>query len=98
MFMRISTYKIDPSKIGGVDAAVDEVRGMLKSIAGLRHGSVGRDDDGNAAVIGIWESEEAANAAEETVANAWKTIGHLMTAPPERRGYNTYFHLAGQSF
>lgn len=98
MFMRISTYKVDRSKIKDVDAVVDEVRAKISGLKGLKHASVGRDDDGNAAVIAIWESKAAADAAEQTVTSTWAAIGHLMTAPPERRGFDTYFNLAGHSF
>lgn len=98
MFLRISTYKVDPSRINEVDAKVDEVRNILDGLPGLKHASVGRDKDGNAAVIALWESEKAATAAEDTVVKGWSTIGPLVKAPPERRGFDTCFHLAGHSF
>jgi hypothetical protein len=98
MFLRVSTYQVDPSKVDDMDAKIDEVREKLSGLAGLKHASAGRDENGNAATIAIWESEEAANAAEETVSGVWASIGHLLTAPPERRACNTYFNLAGHSF
>src|SRR5690606_29228083 len=95
MFMRITSYKIDPDKAQEVDAKLDHISAILGGIAGLKHSSVGRDDGGNGAVIGIYESEAAAKAGEETVAKAWASLSGLMTSQPQRQEFSTYNHLAG---
>lgn len=93
MFVRITSFMLDPSKAEEADGRTDKIRAVVKNMPGVVHAYSARNDQGEGVVIGIWESEKAATDAEETVNKAWSQFGDLLTAPPERKAYPTVHQL-----
>ena len=95
MFMRISTYRVKESSISQFERIADSVRGKMAAIAGMQQVVAGVDASGNAAVVGLWESEAAANKAQSQIRAAWESIGEHIAEQPRIAEYRDAYVLKG---
>jgi len=93
MYVRITTYDFDLARI---HESTEIVQGMLPeimSIPGMLHYySAGREADGKCAVIAVYESEEAAEAAAPKARELFGRVADRMTSAPVAEGYDVFVH------
>jgi heme-degrading monooxygenase HmoA len=93
MFVRITSFQFDPSRAEEADSRNDEISQVVRQMPGMLHAYTARDDKGEGIVVGIWESEQAANDAEAMVAQAWSKVGDVLTSQPQRKAYPVVYQL-----
>ncbi len=93
MFVRLTSYNFDPSKAEEGDRRNEKIAAVVKKMPGMLHSYTARNDQGEGVVIAFWESEQAANAAEEAVKQAWSNVSDLLTGQPQRKAYPVVHQL-----
>ena len=83
MYYRVTAYKFDPSKYDAMMAYADNMKGQVRSIRGLTFVHTCRTGEDEGMVIGQYESEAAADAAQQEVNSVWAGLGQYMTSPPQ---------------
>jgi quinol monooxygenase YgiN len=93
MFVRITSFKFDPSRAAEADARNDEIAAVVRQMPGMLQAYNARDDQGDGVVVGIWDSEQAANDAEAMVTQAWSKVGDVLTGAPQLKAYRVVYQL-----
>lgn len=75
MYLRITRARFDPSSYEQVRAAAQEVQAAMQQLPGVQHIHQGVDRTaGSVAAVSVWDSEEHARFARETLG---EPIGRL---------------------
>ncbi len=82
MFARITAIQIDPAKLTEMKAAMPAVGAKLKAIEGIVECKTCWDDAGRGTVFAIYQSQQHAEAAADTVRNIWGSLMGFLAAPP----------------
>lgn len=81
MHLRLTTFHMTD-----VDAAIAMIPGIsekLAAIPGLVRSQVGWNDDGAGVTTTVYESAEAADAAQSTIMEIWGGLMPILAGPPE---------------
>jgi hypothetical protein len=90
MYMRVTTFKIDPASIEQFRADGEEVEKRAKVLLpDIQTQYLGIDDAGNVISIAIWNSQETAEAHMEAVRDVWSGLMKHMRSQPTFAGYGT---------
>ena len=95
MYARVTTFKSDPSKIDEMNDIRDSIKGQLANVAGLSVAYVAWNDDGGGSVMAVYESQDAAEAAQDQVASLWGQMSEVLTEPPTAVGYTNVDNMLG---
>ena len=67
----------------------------VAAVAGLTIAIAAWTDDGSGSVTAVYESQEAAEAAQDQIASIWGKMADLLTAPPAVAGYTNVDNMLG---
>lgn len=73
-------------------ALAEELKPEIMAIPGIKYWFDTGNDDGNCAVIAIYESEEAAEAAKGTASTLFARFAEYMETEPQPQGYKVLLH------
>lgn len=91
MYLRITTYEARMDKHEEAMAKLDSLMPEIKAIPGMKHYySTGRVEDGKCAVIAVYESREAADAAVPRARELFGQFAEYLASTPEREGYDVF--------
>ncbi len=82
MFARINSIQINPAKLTEMKAAMPAVGAKLKAIEGIVECKACWDDSGRGTVFAVYQSQQHAEAAADTVRNIWGSLMGFLAAPP----------------
>ena len=82
MYARVTTYRVDPAKLGEMVASIDEIKAKMAEISGMLMAYSAWNDDGAGVVTAVYESEAAAEAAKPQIGAVWAGLEGLLTAAP----------------
>ncbi len=88
MYARVTTYRVDPAKLGEMVASIDEIKAKMAEISGMLMAYSAWNDDGAGVVTAIYESEAAAEAAKPQIGAVWAGLEGLLTAVPETQTFS----------
>jgi hypothetical protein len=94
MYARITTYHCKPEMLGDAIALAEKMKPEIIGIHGLRHWFSTGNEDGNCALIGIYENREAAEAATDTVRAFFARFAEYIDSEPQPLGYEVLLHGA----
>ncbi len=92
MYARITTFHCKPEKLDDAIALAEELKPEIMSIPGLKYWFDAGNEDGNFAVIAIYESREAAEAAVDTAKGLFARFAEYMDSEPQPKGYEVLLH------
>jgi hypothetical protein len=95
MYARVTTFQTDPARLDEVVSKIDEIKGQIKSIAGIVDSYSVWRSDGHGVTTAIYESQEAAEAASEQIQAIWGIMAEFLTATPSAEAYDNVAHLTG---
>lgn len=82
MYARINAIQIQPAKIAEMRAAMPAVNAKLKAIPGLLECKTCWDDTGKGTVFAIYQSQQHAEAATDSIRAIWGSLMGFLAAPP----------------
>ncbi len=92
MYARITTYHCKAEKLNDAIALVEKLKPEILRIPGLKHMFSTGNKDGNCALIAIYESSEAAEAATDTVRAFFARFEEYIDSEPQPLGYEVLIH------
>jgi quinol monooxygenase YgiN len=95
MYARITTFKVDPSRLDELTAKVAELGRLIKALPGMVDAHAAWRADGQGVVIAIYQSREHADAAMRRLQVIWGSLAGLLTGPPRTDAYETVQHITG---
>jgi hypothetical protein len=95
MFARVTTFKVDPSRLGELQASIARMRPAAKGLAGVVDIYVVWRGDGQGVVTAIYESRAAADKAVMRIQALWGAFAGLLQGAPRTDIYETVEHVAG---
>ena len=78
MHTRVSHYKVKPGKLDEAIAARDEMLPTIEKLPGLVRYLNLWNDDGTGAVVAVYESPAAAEAAAATAKDMWSSLADIL--------------------
>ncbi len=91
MFVRVINFRVKSESISRFEELCDSARVKLADISGMQRCIGAVDDSGNAVVVGVWESEDAAGKAQSAIQAVWGGLSEHFAEPPRpteyKRGY-----------
>lgn len=82
MFYRVTKYNFDDERYDEILAWGETVRATIESIDGMLHVDSYRSAPGEGIIVGAYVSEDAFNAASETVSSVLAGMAQFMTGAP----------------
>ncbi len=82
MFYRVTKYNFDDARFDEILAWGETVRAQVEGIDGLIHVHSFRSAPGEGMIVAAYDSEDAFNAASETVMSVLGDMGQFMTSAP----------------
>jgi len=82
MFYRVTKYNFDDARFDEILAWGETARAKIEGIDGILHVDSYRSAPGEGMIVAAYESEDAFNAASETVNSVLGDMGQFMTGAP----------------
>jgi hypothetical protein len=92
MYARITTFRLNTEKSDDALALAEELKPEIMAIPGIKYWFDTGNEDGNCAVIAIYESEEAAEAAKGMASTLFARFAEYMETEPQPQGYKVLVH------
>lgn len=92
MYARITTYHCKTETMDDAIALVEKLKPEMMEIPGLKHLFSTGNEDGNCALIGIYENREAAEAAMDTVRALFARFAEYIDSELQPHGYEVLVH------
>ncbi|MDX2202087.1 MAG: hypothetical protein NW223_05010 [Hyphomicrobiaceae bacterium] len=88
MYMRITTFKVEPDRLPELARRVEDMKRLAAVIPGLVASHVAWRADGQGTVVGIYESQERAGAAARRIQAMWGAMAPLVSEAPRVDAYD----------
>ena len=95
MYARVTSFKVDPSRLGELPAKVKEMQPAAKSLPGIIDIYVAWRADGQGTVTSIYKSKADADTAVAKIQALWGALAGLLKTAPDTQAYDTVEHLVG---
>ena len=93
MYARVTTFKVDPSRLAELPAKVAEMAPRAKKLSGVVDIYAAWRSDGQGVVVALYESKEAADRAVARIQALWGNLAGLLSGAPRTDIYETAEHL-----
>lgn len=88
MYLRVTTFKVDPDRLQELARRVADMTRLARVIPGLVSSHVAWRADGQGTVIGVYESQEHAIAATRRIQAMWGVMASLVSEAPRVDAYD----------
>jgi len=92
MYARITTYHCKPDRLDDAMALAKELKPEIMGIPGLKHWFNNGNEDGSCAVVAVYESRAAADAAADTAKAIFSRFAEFLDSAPQPQGYEVLLH------
>jgi len=89
MYMRVTTFKVAPERLGELETKVTDMKRLARAIPGLVSTHVAWRADGQGTVVSIYESKEKAATAIGRIQAVWGAMAGLVSGAPRVDAYDT---------
>jgi hypothetical protein len=93
MYARITTFRVDPSRLDELPAKISKLAHLIKALPGMLDARAAWRTDGQGVVIAFYQSREHADAAMRRLQVIWGSIADLLMEPPRTDVYETVQHI-----
>jgi hypothetical protein len=95
MYARVTTFKVDPARVGEVAGKFKEMGPAAEALPGVVDVYAAWRADGRGTVTAIYNSKADADAAAAKVKELWGGLTSLLSGAPTTDEYDTVDHIAG---
>ena len=93
MYARVTTFTVDPARLGELPAKVAEMVPRAKALPGIVDLYAAWRGDGQGVVVAIYRSKEDADRAVARIQALWGDLAGLLKGAPRTDAYETAAHL-----
>jgi hypothetical protein len=95
MYVRVTAFEIDPSRLSELSGKIAKMAPIARSLPGVADIYVAWRDDGHGVVVAAYDSEAAARKAVGRLQAVWGELAGLLRSPPRTDAYGTVEHVSG---
>jgi len=93
MYARVTTFKVDPSRLSELATKVKEMTPAATALPGIVDVYVAWRTDGQGAVTSIYDSKASADSAAAKIQAIWATLAGLLQGSPKTETYESVEHI-----
>ena len=93
MYARITSFKIDPSRLGEVPDKIEKIRPAARALSGVVDIYLAWRADGEGMITAIYRSKADADAAVARMQAVWGALAGLLAAAPRTDVYESVEHI-----
>ncbi len=93
MYVRVTAFKVDPSRLPELTAKVNEMGPRAKALPGMIDAYAAWRGDGQGVLVAIYQSKEAADAAVARMQAIWGSLAGLVSGAPRTDAYENAAHI-----
>ncbi len=90
MYARITTFRSNPDRYEEAMELAEELKPEIMAIPGIKFWFDAANDDGECAVIAIYDSKESADTAMPAAREIFARFGEFMESAPQPQEYDVY--------
>jgi hypothetical protein len=95
MYARVTSFKVDPSRLNELAAKIKEMQPAAKALPGIVDIYAAWRADGQGVVTAIYNSKAEADSAVAKIQALWGTLAGLLKGAPSTDTYDTVEHIVG---
>ena len=95
MYARVTTFKVDPARLGELSAKFKEMGPAAEALPGVIDVYAAWRADGQGSVTAIYQSKADADAAAAKIQELWGGLSSLLKGAPTTEAYDTVEHMVG---
>ncbi len=95
MYVRVTSFKVDPARLPELSAKIAELGPRAKALPGMVDAYAAWRGDGQGVLVAIYESKEKADAAVARIAAIWGSLAGLVSGAPRTDAYENAAHITG---
>jgi hypothetical protein len=95
MYARVTTFKVDPARLGEVSAKFKEMAPAAEALPGIVDVYAAWRADGQGSVTAIYQNKADADAAAAKIKELWGGLSGLLKGAPITEMYDSVEHMVG---
>lgn len=95
MYARVTTFKVDPTRIAELGEKVEEMRPRVRALPGLAHAYAAWRADGQGMVVALYEDKPSADRAVARMQALWGEFAGLLSGVPRVDTFDNVERLTG---
>jgi hypothetical protein len=95
MYARVTSFQVDPARVGELAGKFKEMIPTAKSLPGIVDVYAAWRADGRGTVTSIYASKADADAAVAKVQGIWAPLADMLKGAPSMEGYDSVEHIVG---
>ncbi|HJZ42133.1 MAG TPA: hypothetical protein VJ233_00290 [Hyphomicrobiaceae bacterium] len=95
MYARVTTFKVDPSRLNELAAKIEEMAPRAKALPGMVDAYGMWRGDGQGVVVAVYRSKADADAAVARIQAIWGDLVGLLSGAPKTDTYENVAHITG---
>ena len=93
MYVRVTSFKVDPSRLPELSAKIEEMGPRAKALPGMVDAYAAWRADGQGVVVALYENKAAADRAVARVQALWGDLVGLLSGAPRTDAYENAAHV-----
>jgi len=95
MYVRVTAFEVDPSRLPNLAETIAKIAPIAKALPGVVDIYVAWRDDGRGVVVASYDSEAAARKAIARLQAVWGELATLLKTPPRTDSFDHVEHVIG---
>jgi hypothetical protein len=95
MYARVTSFKVDPSRLPELSAKVKEMGPRAKALPCMVDAYAAWRADGQGVVVALYDNKEAADRAVARIQALWGDLVGLVSDAPKTDAYEIATHITG---
>jgi hypothetical protein len=95
MYARVTTFKVDPSRLPELSIKIKEMGPRAKALPGMVTAYAAWRADGQGVVVAVYKSKADADSAVARIQALWGDLAGVLSGAPKTDAYETAEHLTG---
>jgi hypothetical protein len=95
MYARVTSFKVDPSRLPELAAKVKEMGPRARALPGMVDAYAAWRGDGQGVVVALYENKEAADRTVGRIQALWGDLAGLVSGAPRTDAYENAEHITG---
>ncbi len=93
MYVRVTSFKVDPARLQEVSAKIAEMGPRAKALPGMIDVYAAWRGDGQGVIVAIYRSKEEADRAVARIQALWGSLASLLSGAPRTDAYENAAHV-----